>query len=211
MNQPLHDHAVVRIDQQYQDEIKIKGLVLFLDTTFNPEKNTTIFGHVISTPSNLKNFEDELRVGDKVYYHYLAIHEDMQVDEHDYLIPYSQIFAAIHRGKIRAVNGWTLCQAYFDPTYKTEAIGGKDYRIKESDSGIITSINEEHHHKISRVFSVGTPKKKDPQSLWKEGDLILYHKDCDFANEIEGGEFFAMEQRDIVAKVSDESKIKELL
>ncbi|MEJ7914096.1 MAG: hypothetical protein WKF70_13130 [Chitinophagaceae bacterium] len=84
---------LVQFDKKYQDEIITEsGLILYKDTSYNPEWNVTVTGKVISVPPKLvseRNVETgqinfgeirhkifpDVRPGDELFFSYLVVHD----------------------------------------------------------------------------------------------------------------------------------------
>jgi co-chaperonin GroES (HSP10) len=89
-----NNHLFVLIDKMYADEIKAgTGVKLFMDSSFKPEWNATITGHVVSTPVKLTqdivNYErrgldvEDVRPGDEVIFKYMVVEDKDHVDSED--------------------------------------------------------------------------------------------------------------------------------
>ena len=93
-----NNHLFCLIDKMYVDEIKAgNGVKIFLDSSFKPEWNATITGHVVSTPSKLTfdivKYErkglcvEDIRPGDEVIFKYMVVEDKEHTDAPDAFYP----------------------------------------------------------------------------------------------------------------------------
>lgn len=60
------------------------------------------------------------------------------------------------------------------------------------------------NYKVGKLRLIGKPLKGEPTLEAKEGDYVVYRKNSDFANEIEGEVMYTMKQKDLYAIIPEE-------
>lgn len=126
----LNNLIMIKLDAENDT---VKGL--FVDTTFEPERHTTVTGIIWGLPSHLQYtgkpnigmpWETPLqaKIGDGVIVYYLSIVNALKPKESRciiedgkrfVLIPYQFIYAIIRDGKIIPVNGYVLIEPCENP------------------------------------------------------------------------------------------------
>ena len=54
---PITNQVIIKVEKQVEDSVKLGSKEIFLDGTFEPEKNARIYGTVIGIPENLSGIE----------------------------------------------------------------------------------------------------------------------------------------------------------
>ncbi len=216
--QPLNNYVVIEPDRRYSDMV-IGQLRLDMDTTYEPNKHSLIRGQVVALPDSLIydkesylsmpwKTENELQVGDTVYYHYLSFTN--AVDKNDprrvfrgsrmyIFVKYDRIYAAIRENRVMPINGHAL----IEPIGRQKKLGLS-----------IPSRFKQHSTEIGKVKYLAKPNKgykldkediPDDENV-KEGDIVVMDKVCDIPLEypmhasIDGGDkLFRVERRLLMA------------
>ena len=119
----LFNSVLVKFDSP-NDHIKVGGVDIQIDTSFNPMQHTITSGEVIGLPSRLIfNPDDpaktmlydtdmELKVGDRIIFDYLAYNEAIKNDPIDggHVIRYDEVLVALRGDDIIPVNGIVLVE-----------------------------------------------------------------------------------------------------
>ena len=126
----LNNLIMIRLDKENDT---VKGL--FVDTTFEPERHTTVTGVIWGLPSHLQYTGKpnigmpwetplEAKMGDGVIMYYLSVVNALKPKEGRYiledgeryvLIPYQFLYALIRDEKIIPVNGYILIEPCENP------------------------------------------------------------------------------------------------
>lgn len=195
------------------------------------QKRKRIFGEVIETPKTMKrqepievmgnpkevspynqhkyitfiyhdSIEQEIKPGDRVYFHYLSNDDFYQTPDDDklYVIDYSQIFCAVRDGEIIPIGSHVLIEKYYGENAQSYDLpdGGKVFG-EETESGLLKPIDKPKQ-KIGKVKYVGSNFIGFDTEV-TSGDLVIFPDYGQFENEIEGEELFVMKQNDILAKI----------
>lgn len=155
----------------------------------------------------LADIEPVVRVGDKIYFHFNTVTEDNRFKEHFadthskvFKVRYDQIICVVRDGEIIPVGTWTLVEKVFDPDVQDIEIDGRKVKVKTTTSGLVTEVNVKPRPLAGTIAYIGAPFKCDPELDLSSGDQVLFTKESDWVNKIEGKEYYVMRQRDIIAK-----------
>ena len=138
------NNILIRLDRA-NDFVKLKnGTDLYIDTSYEPEKHTTVTGEVFGIPKKLLytgipnigmpwKTPMEVKIGDRVVVYYLSILNALGVynkdgqqksmkafvegDDKYVLIEYQNIFAIIRDGVMMPINGYCLIEPMEDPEW----------------------------------------------------------------------------------------------
>lgn len=114
---PLRGRVLISIAKEFEDEVKVGGATLYLDTTYKPLHHVQEFGTVVAPPINMPewvNYPCEVRAGDRVRFLYLSIcdHNLVVIDGKRYwLVPHEQLYY-IERpdGAVQMLNNYCLVE-----------------------------------------------------------------------------------------------------
>lgn len=202
------NHVMVELDPE-NDHIKMKdGGQLYLDTSYEPDKHVTVLGTVKAVPTNL-HFDPEnpsympwdtvmeLREGDRVIMHYLAVMNAFRPEIKKYLVQdgkrlifvqYRSIFCMIRNEKIIPINGYCLIEPMPDRYIE---------RLKErADTAglILAGMNEKNNKRVvyGTVAYTGIPNKRYFDKIYtdngvevSQGDEVVMRKISDLPTEYE--------------------------
>ena len=201
--------VIVRVEEALDSTYKHGSLEVFIDPLFNPTHHARIYGIVEAIPAgkcyNEEGFEieQEVRVGDKVYFHFLTTSDENNcIYGNSYKVPYYWIFCVVRDGNILPVSGWTLCSQVVedDDEFKSVEVGGKTMQATLSGSGLVTSIQKKKSVKFAKLSYIGKPLVNHKKLDVSQGDTVVLAKNSNFINKIEGVDYFTVRQSDIFGK-----------
>lgn len=147
----------------------------------------------------------EVKVGDKVYFHYLTIHHDNYMGKDKdgmklFKVEYDKIICTVVDGTIIPVNGYVLIEQYYGDDYTEIDVLNRKMKVRMKGD-IVTEINErpEPLQGILRYRS-STPATIG-RTRWDTflGDRVLFMGGSEWENKIEGKVYYTMREWDIVA------------
>lgn len=207
--------VIVRVEEALDSTYKHGSLEVFIDPLFNPTHHARIYGIVEAIPAgkcfNEEGFEieQEVRVGDKVYFHYLVTSDEINcVYGNSYKVPYYWIFCVVRNGNILPIGGWALCSQVVEQEDEFESVevGGCTMQATLSGSGLVTSIEKKKSVKFAKLSYIGKPLLNHKELDVSQGDTVVLAKNSNFINKIEGVDYFTVRQSDIFGrKVSSEA------
>lgn len=180
---------IVSIEKKFKDQTD-SGI--YIDTSFKPEHHVVITGKVeavaLRTPKEFRSgeFYDTVRVGDKLYFHYLVLLDDdnrIQLDKDYYLVDYFQAMATVRDGKVYPVGEHILIEPIEEEVTHSHIIIPDIAKKKDTNRG--------------RVFASNDPEIP-------EGSIVEYDPIGKFENEIEGKKLYVMYNSNILAKHEEE-------
>lgn len=171
--------------------------------------------------------EMDIRVGDKVYFHYLTLeHENWMkaLTGHDvYKLRYNCAFAVERDGVIIPIGGRVIAEPVYEgdvevlPDIEVKEVGYKKtgaQTVRRGKSGLITEVNVKPKTVEARVRHVGKPLKRPvfmngktvghiSQENYRPvevGDRIVYDIHADAPININGEQLYCIEYRYILGK-----------
>ena len=158
----LNGLVMIKLDPEY-NAIKLKnGIELYVDLSFEPERNATVTGKIWGLPSHLYYSGEpnkglpwetplEAKMGDGVICYYLSIVNALKPKEGRHfiedgeryvLIPYQFIYAIIRDGKIYPVNGYVLIEPCENPEVTRQREVMKKIGLEMVETGDKRNSNE---------------------------------------------------------------------
>ena len=201
--------VIVRVEEALDSTYKHGSLEVFIDPLFNPTHHARIYGIVEAIPAgkcfNEDGFEieQEVQVGDKVYFHYLTTSDENNcIYGNSYKVPYYWIFCVVRDGNILPVSGWTLCTQIVEDNedFESVEVGGRTMQATLSGSGLVTSIEKKKSVKFAKLSYIGKPLLNQKELDVSQGDTVVLAKNSNFINKIEGVDYFTVRQSDIFGK-----------
>lgn len=225
-----------------------------LDTRFDPMRHTRMYGEVVSIPKNLSatpmwqepigvppyqdrppftwqllnSIEQEVQVGDRIYYHFNTIpHNPIQfqrtrgniIDVEGVhpnrtwfiKVKYDMILAVVRAGVIIPIGSYVLCDPLFetwdDIRHPTPVmLNGKialnpdgSQMMKPKEDWLVTKVAPDHKYLRAVVRVVGSPLRGHKCEV-KVGDRIWYKRNADWTVKIEGRDYFVIRQHHIIGR-----------
>lgn len=244
MFKAFQNFIIFKTTELFNDKVSYKGIggvELYIDPSFDPAKHVRIYGEVVSVPVRmsptipisqesrglpsyhgvapyhykyLSDIEQEVQVGDRIYFHFNTIKQKnfVQVDgKHPdrtwYIkVRMDQVFCVVRDGKIIPIGGHTLIEPDWEswediqiPTYSELKDKDGNPLLKPKDQWIVTKSAPGYRYLKGFVRHVGSALKGDKCEV-REGQRIWYHRNSDFLVKIEGKDFFVIKQRHIIAR-----------
>jgi len=201
--------VIVEVEEALDSTYKHGSLEVHIDPLFNPTHYARIYGKVIAVPNGKcyndegVEVEQELKVGDKVYFHYLTTNnEENCIYGNYYKVPYCWIFCRVVDDRILPVGGWTLCRELVleEDEFETIEVNGKKINGIMSQSGLVTSVYKTPSTRYATLEYIGKPIKDFGELGINSGDRVLLANNSNFKNKIEGFDYFTVRQSDILGK-----------
>jgi len=211
LTQASPNSLIVEVGAQYDDTVQYGSLSIFIDPLFKPTHNARIYGVVKAVPKGKCYNEDgieieaDVRVGDKVYFHYLAtFDENACLYGNYYRIPYCWIFCVVRDNDIIPIGGWTFCEKVIEGEDEFEDIevGGVKISGIKNSAGLVTSVTKKDSNKYAIVQHIGKTLKNVESLNLKSGQRVLIEKNTNFENVIEGKTYYTIRQGDILGVVN---------
>lgn len=192
----------VQVEREFDNVRHLKGadgqtVELEIDPTYNPSQLAREWGTVVLPPlvggehfEKMEGVPQELRSGDKVYFHFHAITPEYryEVDGHAfYLIPYSMCYCVVRGGQILPLGRYLL-------THPVDL--GDSARVTKSN--IVVSLAGKIRSTQQAVIAhVPAPKRGVPSEL-HPGQTVVFLEHADLPLTVEGTEYFIMQTGEII-------------
>jgi len=209
LSQASPNSLIVEIGAQYDDTVQYGSLSIFIDPLFKPTHNARIYGLVKAIPKGKCYNEDgieieaDVKVGDKVYFHYLAtFDENACLYGNYYRIPYCWVFCVVRGTDIIPIGGWTFCEKMVEgeEEFSEVEVNGVKISAVTNSSGLVTSIGKNESTKVAIMRHIGKPLKNINSIEVNSGEKVLIEKSLNFENTIEGKSYYTIRQGDILGK-----------
>lgn len=229
---------VVKTMTQKNNEIKSGDFSLLLNTTFNPHHHAKIEAEVFASPiegSNLEvawkyfgmpsskqklaklasDFDYDIKVGDKVYFHYLGLDQANFIRHEDdamlFWLPLDDVFCVVRDNNIIPLFGYTFVSPVTDESIKNTKVessyGTWGVRASlDTGTGLLLKKKDETLIQQGVIKHLGEDEGFIDVDV-KEGDKVLYMADNEFENNIEGEDFYVMKKWEIFAKFQGDEVI----
>lgn len=204
------NHVFVRYPKMFNETIETKsGLILSKINDYKPEWHAILHGEVAVLAPHISptlNIDDDIQIGDKVYFHYLVADQDNlhEQDGVQYLrVPVYKIFCVVRDGVIIPYGGFVLAKPEYSCDISEIDVDGKKIMAKLSPSGLVTTTEVTYNKNMSIVHHIGKPLKNAPNLGVKQGDKVMMHKNSHAEYEIEGEKYHIYEQQDLLCIISE--------
>jgi co-chaperonin GroES (HSP10) len=213
---PIYDNVLIKIEEgdEFDRGTGVKGYdgsEITLVPEWKPNEHRKIKGIVVETPVHLtgqnRGIKPKVKKGDLVYFHYNTLTEarELKVDgESVYMLEYHRIFCRVKDGKIEMVGSWVLVEGVDKDIQEFDA-GGLSVRGKQTRSGLVLVEDGQVAH-TGIIAAIAEPNDGEPALDVQPGDKVIFEKNSEFENEIEGKKYFLMHQDDLMACVTENHK-----
>jgi hypothetical protein len=223
--------VMIKLDPENKS-IKLRnGYELYVDTSFDTEKHTTVTGEIYGLPSRLLYTGEanngmpwetplEIKYGDNVICYYLSIVNALKPEQRRYVlegqdryvwIPYQTIYAVVREGKILPVNGYVLIEPAKNPMIEAQR-----ERMKKMGLELVKlndTTKDQANYGIVRYISTPNRQYVD-EGVTDEGvdiavgDIVVIKKTNDIPLQYElhqkvneGKKLWRCQRRNILAKI----------
>jgi co-chaperonin GroES (HSP10) len=210
LKQSAPNTVIVEVGTALEDTVKYGSLTIHIDPEFKPTEHARIYGIVKAVPTgkcyneNGLEIEPEVRVGDKIYFHYLTTSDETnRLYGNYYKVPYYWIFCVVRDSDIVPVGGWSLCEQIVEQEeeFTSVQVGSKTISATLSSSGLVTEIRKNKSERYAKLAYIGKPLVGLEVLGVNIGDKVIINKNSHFKNKIEEKEYYTIRQEDILGRV----------
>lgn len=187
----FNGRTIVRRESRVNDTVNIAGQKFILDTAFRRYWSTVQMAEVVTAN------RDDVDAGDIVWIHHFIDENDIPWGENLGFVEYNQVYCKMNKGKLTTLGNFIL----------VEPITNGELGMTRGSSGLITSMKKMTDN-AERIGIVRLPSEKAIEGGVKDGDMVLFGKNCEYEMLIDGKIYYRMELRDVIATVPDGVKIK---
>lgn len=227
----LNNLVFIKLDKD-NTSIKLKnGCELYIDNTYEAEKNATVTGEVMGLPSHLSYCgkpnlqmpwltDMEIRMHDKVIVYYLSIINALRKENMRFIVegedryifvPYNTVYAIVRGEDVIPINGYCLIEPVENPEItrtreRMKALGMEYVEIGRKISNEVT---------FGKIKYLGKPNRAYPDDGQSDrgvdvavGDVVVIRKTADIPLQYDlhmkinqGVKLFRVQRRNLLAKI----------
>ncbi len=227
----LNNFCLIKLDPE-NTSIKLRnGFELYVDNSFEPEKNATVTGEVFGLPSHLKYSgkpnldmpwlcDMELQMHDKVILYYLSVVNALNPRNKRYIlegedkyifVSYDNVYAIVRGEQVIPINGFCLIEPIEDP-----AITHERERMKALGMELVTMGRKiSNQVTYGKIKYLGNPNRAYVEDFHSDkgvdvavGDVVVIRKTADIPLQYElhakindGVKLFRVQRKNILAKM----------
>tara|TARA_R100001440_G_scaffold48279_1_gene68151 strand:+ start:512 stop:1090 length:579 start_codon:yes stop_codon:yes gene_type:complete len=188
----IKDKFLVKLEKLVEDTVKVNGVEMYLDSSYDPMRFARQYGEVVIAPERLTSKNMDVKVGDRIYFHhFVADKKNQMVEDEDgnYILQVDagQIYCAVRDNKIIMQNFWCFVEqkTESEDNYKTKSgIFLKSTMETEELRGYLRYANQE-------ILDYGA----------KINDEVIFSENSEYNMNVEGKELLRMRNIDILAVV----------
>jgi co-chaperonin GroES (HSP10) len=188
----IKDKFLVKLEKLVEDTVKVNGVEMYLDSSYDPMRFARQYGEVVIAPERLSSKYMDVKVGDRIYFHhFVADKKNQMVEDEDgnYILQVDagQIYCAVRDNKIIMQNFWCFVEqkTELEDNYKTSSgIFLKSTMEIEEQRGYLKYANQE-------ILDYGA----------KINDEVIFSENSEYNMNVEGQELLRMRNIDILAVV----------
>lgn len=183
--------TVVRRESRANNTVEVAGHKFILDTAFRKYWSTVQMAEVVTTS------RDDVEPGDVVWIHHFVDDQDIPWGDGLGFVEYNQLYCKMSEGKLSTLGHFVL----------VEPITNAELGMIHDPSGIRLSMKKATDN-AERIGIVRLPSEQAIKFGLKDGDKVLFNKNCEYEMLIDGNVYYRMELRDVIATVPDGAKVK---
>ena len=188
----IKDKFLVKLEKLVEDTVKVNGVEMYLDSSYDPMRFARQYGEVVIAPERLSSKYMDVKVGDRIYFHHFVADKKNQMvedEEGNYILQVDagQIYCAVRDNKIIMQNFWCFVEqkTELEDNYKTSSgIFLKSTMEIEEQRGYLKYANQE-------ILDYGA----------KINDEVIFSENSEYNMNIEGQELLRMRNIDILAVI----------
>jgi len=188
----IKDKFLVKLEKLVEDTVKVNGVEMYLDSSYDPMRFARQYGEVVIAPERLTSKYMDVKVGDRIYFHhFVADKKNQMVEDEDgnYILQVDagQIYCAVRDEEIIMQNFWCLVEQKTESenNYKTNSgIFLKSTMETEDLRGYLRHANQE-------ILDYGA----------KINDEVIFSENSEYNMNVEGKELLRMRNIDILAVI----------
>lgn len=180
---PTKDIYWIKVEKETEDTIKLNGVEIFRDTSYDPMKLARQHGVVYKTPI-VDSTGFDIKEGDRVWFHHFVATENNIVEYADedgvYQATASQVFLVKRGEDYIPLGHWNFVEQEVK-------------EIETTESGLMLS------HLEGDMELHGTVVIGNKELGTKEGSRVLFSKNSEYDMDIDGRSLLRMRNFDILA------------
>lgn len=181
---------IVKIDNEYTDEIKTKSGLVLSNGSLNQVKDTIRSGIVVSLPDCI---DDDLVVGDELFFHHSIVHQTIWDEEFGVRLSTHCVDYKNKIYKVPVDKTWPMYFGRKRDGGSFKSLGRCNFLkpiMKRNESEIVDSPNEGENDELKAEMVY--PSEMMSNSGVKAGDVVGFIKNAEYSFKIDGEVYFRM-------------------
>ena len=186
----FNGRTIVERQTRHKDTIMVGGMEWKLDVAFRK------YWHTVQVASVVTAGRDDLEPQDIVWVHHFVEEQGLPFGGNIAFVEYNQVYCRKRGNKLETLGNFIL----------VEPITYEELGMIRSESGIRLSTK----NATDNAEKIGIARLLSDQAEkfgLKDGDRILFNKNCEYEIEVDGKVYYRMELRDIICTVDPGQKI----
>lgn len=186
----FNGRTIVERQSRHKDTLMVGGIEFRLDVAFRK------YWHTVQMASVITAGRDDLEPQDIVWVHHFVEEQGLPFGGNIAFVEYNQVYCRKRGDKLETLGNFIL----------VEPITYEELGMIRSESGIRLSTKNatDNADKIGIARLLSDQAKKFGL---KDGDRVLFNKNCEYEIEVDGKVYYRMELRDIICTVDPGQKI----
>lgn len=186
----FNGRTIVERQSRHKDTLMVGGIEFRLDVAFRK------YWHTVQMASVITAGRDDLEPQDIVWVHHFVEEQGLPFGGNIAFVEYNQVYCRKRGNKLETLGNFIL----------VEPITYGELGMMRSESGIRLSTKNatDNAEKIGIARLLSDQAKKFGL---KDGDRVLFNKNCEYEIEVDGRVYYRMELRDIICTVDPHQKI----
>lgn len=186
----FNGRTIVEREKRHHDKIMVGGIEFHLDTAFRK------FWHTVQMASVITADRDDLEPQDIIWVHHFIDEQGLPFGGDLAYLEYNQIYCRKRGEKLETLGNFIL----------VEPITYGELGMTRTESGLRLSMKNETDN-AERIGVARLLSDKAQEGGLKDGDRILFNKNCEYEIEVDGKVYYRMELQDIICTVDPGTKI----
>lgn len=185
---PLNNRTLVELEKRVNDEVMVGDRKFILDSVFREYWNTVQMASVVESDM------ESLEAGDIVYVHHFvnAPEQRLPINGRFSFLEFNQIYCRVRNDEMKVLANYVL----------VEPVTYGDTGISKSKHGLLLNTKSPNE-RIERVGIASLLSDNALEAGLKEGDKILFDKNCEYEILIDGKLYYRMELRDVITTLDN--------
>ena len=186
----FNGRTIVERQRRYKDKLMVGGMEFQLDVAFRK------YWHTVQVASVITAGRDDLEPQDIIWVHHFIDEQGLPFGGNIAFVEYNQVYCRKRGDKLETLGNFIL----------VEPITYAELGMIRSESGIRLSTK----NASDNAEKIGTARLLSDQAQkfgLKDGDRVLFNKNCEYEIEVDGKVYYRMELRDVICTVDHGMKI----
>jgi co-chaperonin GroES (HSP10) len=199
MLKPMNKRVILKLDERIKNKVKLGGYEFHIDTAFRQFHNAVQNAEVVAAGDGC-----DLKPGNKVYCHHFVLDNENKLpfkDGHYSWVEYNNVYCKMIDGEPEMLSDWLLVEP---------VTADNEQFFDKSEYGLILSTKQGTTF-LDRIGIIKHISENGFKAGLREGDKVIFGKNCEYDLNIDGKIYFRMEIRDVITVLDDDVRIQSIM